>query len=310
MRNAFVEEIVQLAARDERVVLLTGDLGFSVLEPFSSQFPDRFYNVGVAEQNMVGLATGLAEAGYLPFVYSIATFASMRPYEFIRNGPALHRLPVRIVGIGGGFEYGPNGVSHFALEDLAIMRAQPNISVLAPADAAQARAAVRWSAHEPSSIYFRVGKTAAPVPGLEGRFTPGRIETIGEGTDVALIAVGASALTAVDAAEILRADGIDATVAVVSSLRPAPVEDLAQLLTRVSLAVTIEAHYIVGGLGSLVCEVVAEAGFRCRIIRRGVDRMPGGLSGTQAHLEHKFGISADAVAATIGEALNLQVQHS
>src|SRR5688500_14281558 len=143
MRNAFLEELLDLADEDPSVVLLTGDLGFMVLEPFAERFPDRFYNVGVAEQNMVGVATGLAEAGYRPFVYSIATFATLRPYEFIRNGPALHNLPVRVVGVGGGFDYAHNGVTHHALEDLAVMRTQPRMTVIAPADAGQARCALR-----------------------------------------------------------------------------------------------------------------------------------------------------------------------
>ena len=128
MRYAFVTTLLELAERDERILLLTGDLGFTVLEPFAEKFPyrsdlrrNRFFNVGVAEQNMVGVGTGLAEAGYIPFLYSIATFAAIRPYEFIRNGPALHRLPVRIVGVGGGFEYGSAGPTHWALEDIALM---------------------------------------------------------------------------------------------------------------------------------------------------------------------------------------------
>ena len=122
MRNAFLDALVSLAERDERVMLLTGDLGFSVLEPFAERFPDRFVNCGVAEQNMTGVATGLAEAGMVPFTYSIATFATLRPYEFIRNGAALHRLPVRVVGVGGGFDYGHNGITHFALEDYEVAR--------------------------------------------------------------------------------------------------------------------------------------------------------------------------------------------
>src|SRR3954467_8573355 len=138
MRAQFAHALVELAERDPRVMLLTGDLGFTILEPFAGGFPDRFYNVGVAEQNMVGLATGLAEAGLVPYVYSIATFASMRPYEFIRNGPLLHDLPVRIVGIGESADYGHNGVTHYALEDIALMRAQPRMTVVAPADSAQA----------------------------------------------------------------------------------------------------------------------------------------------------------------------------
>src|SRR5215216_1545015 len=134
MRGAFTKAVIELAQRDPRIVLLTGDLGYMALEPFADTFPDRFFNVGVAEQNMIGLATGLAEAGMIPFAYSIATFASLRAYEFIRNGPVLHDLPVRVVGVGGGFEYGPSGPTHFALEDLGVTRLQPGLRVVAPAD--------------------------------------------------------------------------------------------------------------------------------------------------------------------------------
>src|SRR5260221_14312183 len=122
MRGAFVRTLIELAHQNPEIVLLTGDLGFMALEPFADAFPDRFYNAGVAEQNMVGLATGLAEAGFVPFVYSIVTFATLRPYEFIRNGPIAHQLRVRIVGIGGGFEYGAAGHSHPGLQDVGVMR--------------------------------------------------------------------------------------------------------------------------------------------------------------------------------------------
>src|SRR5215203_4750189 len=129
MRGAFAKTITELAERDPRVVLLTGDLGYMALEPFSDRFPERFFNAGVAEQNMVGVATGLAEAGLVPFAYSIATFLTMRPYEFIRNGPVMQRLPVRLVGVGGGLEYGHNGSSHYALEDVALFRPHTGLQV-------------------------------------------------------------------------------------------------------------------------------------------------------------------------------------
>src|SRR5437016_102519 len=158
LRRTFVNALAELAEHDTRIVLLTGDLGFTVVEPFAERFPERFFNVGVAEQNMVGLATGLAEAGFVPYTYSIATFASMRPYEFIRNGPVHQRLPVRIVGVGGGLEYGVNGISHFALEDLALMRVQPGMTVVAPADVEQARSALVALADLEGPIYFRLGK--------------------------------------------------------------------------------------------------------------------------------------------------------
>jgi len=135
MRRTFIAALLELARREPRVLLLTADLGYSVVEPFAEALPDRFFNVGVAEQNLVGVATGLAEAGFVPFVYSIAAFASMRPYEFIRNGPIAHRLPVRVIGVGGGFDYGTAGFTHHALEDVGILRVDPGITVVAPADA-------------------------------------------------------------------------------------------------------------------------------------------------------------------------------
>lgn len=303
MRDDFVAELSELAAIDERVVLLTGDLGYLVLDAFSSRFPDRFFNVGVAEQNMVGIATGLAEAGYVPFVYSIATFATMRPYEFLRNGPVLHRLPVRIVGVGGGFDYGYNGITHFALEDYAVMRAQPDLMVVAPADSAQARATVRATRAITGPIYFRIGKRGTPVPGLDGRFAAGDIQLIGDGTDVALIAIGSIAREAQLAAETLAEEGIAATVAVVSTFNPSPVEGLVELLGRMSLAISIETHYLNGGLGSLVAETIAENGLNCRLIRAGVDVVPRGIAGSQEFLEDRFGLSAPRLVAMAHAAL-------
>jgi transketolase len=191
MRHAFAKALYDIAESDERIVLMTADLGFMVLEDFAQAYPSRFYNVGVAEANMIGLATGLAASGYIPFVYSIATFASMRGYEQIRNGPILHHLPVRVIGVGGGFEYGHAGFTHHALEDLAIARVQPGLSVVAPADHLQASAAIRLTYDLPGPIYYRIGKREDYVlPGLEGRFRLGRAEVVREGTDILIVTIG------------------------------------------------------------------------------------------------------------------------
>jgi transketolase len=314
MRNAFLDELLVLAEGDPRVVLLTGDLGFMVLEPFAERFPDRFYNVGVAEQNMVAVATGLAEAGLRPFVYSIATFASLRPYEFIRNGPLLHGLPVRIVGVGGGFDYAHNGVTHHALEDIAVMRAQPRMTVIAAADPDQARAGLRAGHAVDGPVYFRLGKGGRPMPGLDGRFALGRLETLAAagaieavgataaGGRVALIATGPiAAETAQAASRLSRLHGIEASVSVCASLAPPPVADLVALLERVPVAVTHEAAYVNGGLGSLVSEIVAEYGLATRVVRCAVREMPTGATGSQAWLEARYGIDADSVVrAAVG----------
>jgi len=304
MRSAFAQALLDLAAEDERIVLLTGDLGFAVLEPFAQRFPDRFFNVGVAEQNMIGLATGLAEAGHTPYVYSIATFASMRGYEFVRNGPILHELPVRVVGVGGGMDYGHNGVTHYALEDAGIMRVQPGIAVIAPADPEQTTAALPAIQALPGPAYLRLGKESQPCPGLDGRFALGRSERIGDGRDVALIALGGMAATAVEAAERLAADGVDASVLVVSSLNPAPTDDLAEALAEIPLALSAEAHYINGALGSLVAETIAEHGLSCRLVRAGLRATPIGATGSRPHLYQRHGLAPDQLAATVLQALD------
>jgi len=303
MRNAFVDELVALAAEDERVMLLTGDLGFMVLEEFEQRFPDRFVNCGVGEQNMVGVATGLAEAGFVPFVYSIATFSTLRPYEFIRNGPALHQLPVRVVGVGGGFDYGHNGITHFALEDYAVMRAQPRITVVAPGDDAHARAALRGTADLRGPVYYRVGKRGDEVPGLDGRFELGRLNLLRRGGDAAILAIGSIVHEALAAADALAEDGIEATVALVSSFNPGPVEEVVELLDGIPAALTVEAHYRNGGLGSFVAEAIAEAGLGTRLVRAGVDSMPAGETGSQSYLEERHGLSAPQLVRRLTQAL-------
>ncbi|MDQ6946622.1 MAG: 1-deoxy-D-xylulose-5-phosphate synthase [Actinomycetota bacterium] len=297
--------MIQLAEADDRVMLLTGDLGFMVVEPFADRFPDRFYNVGVAEQNMVGVATGLAEAGFIPYTYSIATFAALRPYEFIRNGPVHHQLPVRVVGVGGGFAYGTAGHTHHSLEDVAVMRAQPAISVVAPADSEQTVTAMRATWDLPGPLYLRLGKdSGSAIPGLDGRFGLGRAERVREGRDLVMVAMGPVAATAVAAAGSLAEHGVECAVVVVASLSPPPVQDLVHALTGCTVALTIEAHSVVGGVGSLVCEVVAEAGLGCRVVRCGVRSPPGdGLLGDEAYLLAAHGISRESLVSAACTAL-------
>ncbi len=306
MRTAFSQTIAELGERDPRILLLTGDLGFMALEQFSDRFPDRFFNVGVAEQNMVGLATGLAEAGLIPFVYSIVTFAALRPYEFIRNGPVLHQLPVRIVAVGGGVEYGTAGPTHHGLEDVGVMRLQPGLTVVAPADPDQARTVFRSTWDLPGPIYYRIGKNdKAVVPGLDGRFELGRLQMVREGRDLLILSMGGISNEAALAAEQLASRGLSPAFGVVASLNPAPTEDLATLLAGYPVVITVESHYVVGGLGSLVSEVVAENGLGCRVVRCGF-RAPLGAerSGSQAYIQKVNGISADAICETALETVD------
>lgn len=300
MRGAFFRTLTELARRDPRILLLTGDLGYMAVEPFADEFPDRFVNVGVAEQNMVGLATGLAEAGFIPFVYSIVPFAVLRPYEFIRNGPIQHRLAVRIVGMGAGFDYGNNGLSHYGLEDIAVLRAQPGITLISPADHRQTREALLAGWDLPGPVYFRLGKDdRTEVPGLDGRFEIGRAQELRDGTEALLVVMGSVAAEAASAADRLASEGIPVRLLVVASVEPPPVDDLVRDLGRFPLAVTIEAHSVTGGLGSLVSELAAERALLCRVVRCGV-RMPiDGTSGSRAFHHERHGLSADTLASTV-----------
>jgi len=304
VRAAFVKTLRELAEQDPRILLLTADLGYWALEPFAEQFPDRFFNVGVAEQNMIGVATGLAEAGLIPFAYSIANFAALRPYEFIRNGPILHRLPVRIVGVGGGFEYGHAGPTHFGLEDAGAMRVQNGITIISPADYQQTRTALQRTIDVPGPIYFRIGKDdRAVIPGLDGRFELGRAQVVREDGDLVFVCMGSVTSEAVAAADLLRDGGVEAALVVVASLSPPPTDDLADLLSRFDLALTVEAHSINGGVGSLVAEVIAERGLDCRLVRCGVRSLPDGISGGQAFMHTLHSLSPDALRATAMAAL-------
>ena len=187
MRTEFMRTLTELAAEDDRIMLVTSDLGWGVVDRFAREFPERFLNVGVAEQNMAGLATGLARDGMTPYLYSIATFSTMRCYEQFRNGAALHDLPIRLIGIGGGFSYGHAGPTHHALEDLTILRTQPAVTVIAPADHCQARSALQSMAQHPGPVYFRIDKNdQLELPGLAGRFALGRPELIRDGLGRAL----------------------------------------------------------------------------------------------------------------------------
>ena len=297
MRHTAIKTLMALAEQDERVLLLTGDLGYSVLEPFAQKYPEQFFNVGVAEQNMMGLATGLAEAGFIPFVYSIATFASLRPFEFIRNGPVLHSLPVRILGVGGGFEYGHAGVTHFANEDIGAMRLLPGMTIIAPADFEQTQTALTKTWDSPRPIYFRIGKDEkSVVPGLNGRFELGQVQIVRRGSDLLLLAMGTSALEAVRAAEVLERKNISSTVAVVACVSPVPEKDLVDLLSQFKSAITVETHYRVGGLGSLVSEIVAHHNLRCQVRRLGINSAIDPFIGSQAYMEGLHSLSNQSIA--------------
>ena len=303
MRKAFIQSLIKLASADERVLLLTGDLGYLVIEEFTERFPKRFLNIGVAEQNMLGVATGLAEAGFIPFVYSIAPFAALRPFEFIRNGPVYHQLPVRIVGVGQGVEYGFNGNSHFGVEDVGVLRTQPGLTIIAPADDLQAKNSVEKTHDLPGPIYFRLSKDSFEIPELGGAFELGKTQQIGSGEDVLLISSGAITRETIKAAHLLAEDGLKTTILVIASIAPAPVADLIETLSQHRHAFTVESHYITGGIGSLVAEVVAEHRLDVRVVRLGFETILNNTLGSAAFLQAANGLSAEKIASHVKKVL-------
>jgi transketolase len=305
VRKIFFETLAELGQMDRRVLLLTADLGFLAIEPFVQACPRQFFNVGVSEQNMIGLATGLAEAGYLPFVYSIAPFAVLRPYEFIRNGPIAHRLPVRVVSVGGGVEYATCGISHYGLEDIGVLRVQPNFPLVTPADSLQARSALKMLWNSKTPLYFRLSKNdQAVVHDLNGRFTPGVTQMLREGRDVLLLALGPAVQEALAAATLLNAEGVSARVELIDHLNGPELTALPGTLRQFSTIVTVERHYVNGGLGSFICEIVAERGYAAKaegghavkVVRCAFSRLPDGVIGDEAFLLNRYGLSAESIA--------------
>jgi transketolase len=305
LRKAFVETLCRLASLDKRIVLMTGDLGYMALEPFRNQFPDRFFNVGVAEQNMIGVATGMAEAGLRPYAYSIATFASLRPFEFIRNGPVLHRLPVRVVGMGMGFEYGASGATHYAVEDVGALRTLNGLTIVIPASPLQAAAAIRDTHDLAGPVYYSLGKDdRLSVPGLDDRFELGKVQVARRGGDVAIVTMGSVSQEAVAAAEDLAAGRVEATIVVVSNFSPDPDAQLAEILAPFRHVVSVEAQTVSGGLGAFTASVIASHGLACRLRILGVREPPDGTSGSQSERWRKYGLDRVGIVRSVLELIS------
>lgn len=300
MRTTFIETLVELAERDARIWLVTGDLGYSVLEPFAARFPDRYLNVGVAEQNMTGIAAGLARCGKVPFTYSIANFPTLRCLEQIRNDVCYHEADVKVVSVGGGFAYGPQGYTHHGLEDLGIMRMMPGMTVVAPADPVETRLATRAIAGHPGPCYLRLGKAKEPVVhASEPDFRLGRAIPVRPGLDVTLISTGCLLKAALEAAGRLAAEGIDAAVLSMPTLKPLDAEAVLRAASMTGHILSVEEHSVTGGLGTAVAEVLAEAGAAVRFRRYGV---PGRIYheiGSQGYLLRRLAGDLDEAVRAI-----------
>ncbi|NCA10987.1 transketolase [bacterium] len=305
MRTAFIRSLIDLSRVNDRLFLVVGDLGFSVVEPFADEFPDRFLNVGVAEQNMTGVAAGLATEGYHVITYSIGNFPSLRCLEQVRNDVCYHKLPVTIVSVGAGFSYGNLGYSHHAVQDIAVMRAMPNMSVYSPADPRETVKCVAAIVAHPGPSYLRIGKSGEPVlyadlPESTIDIEGGPIEIHAGDGGLAIVATGSILSVAIDAAGRLADQGMRAGV--FSCPRLAPVDDsFLAALWRYDTLVTVEEHIVVGGLGSLIRE---HCPHRTRVIAAAIDGNLPHAVGTQDFLRGKHGLTGPRIAALCREAMD------
>ena len=296
MRTAFVNTLIELAEKDENIYLLTGDLGFSVLEGFIQKFPERFINCGVAEQNMMGVAAGLALSGKKPYVYSIIPFVTMRCFEQIRNDICYQNLDVKIVGVGSGLAYGFLGATHHAIEDIAILRVLPNMTILSPGDPTEARELTLKSYQTKNPTYLRLNKSGEKIlyekkPEIE----IGKPVVLRGGEKGAIIATGIYLGLGVEIIEKLKANGYNLKLISLPTLKPIDKDALLKELAGIKVAFSLEEHNIIGGLGSAMAEILAESGWQGKFKRFAVPDRYCSAVGDTGYLRQEFNLSCDEI---------------
>lgn len=306
MRNAFADELLQLAQLDSRIVLLSGDIGNRLFDKFKTQFPSRFYNCGVAEANMASMAAGLAMCGLKPITYTITPFNTTRCLEQIRDDICYHNVPVLIVGTGAGLSYASLGCTHHSCEDISLLRSLPNMNVLCPGDAMELRSLLKLSLNSNAPTYMRIGKTGEPQihpspPSLE----IGKGWIIQEGTHLCLFSTGNMLPTAIAAAKHLQLKGISTHLISMHTVKPLDTELLASLTSKHSIWVTLEEHSLIGGLGSSIAEWMSDHTIQqTKLIRFGTpDRFPHSI-GSQQYLRTQYGLEPEPIANRIMKEMN------
>jgi len=298
MRAEFLDKIFRIAEIDERLVFMTADLGFGVVEKFAERFPDRFINVGVAEQAMIASATGLAEAGMIPYCYSIATFTSLRALEFTRNGPIAHGLPVKVVGVGAGMDYGFDGLTHFAIDDVSALRSYPGFLIWAPADAEEVTEDLEEIHNDPRPTYIRLLRRGIKSNNRRLHTNPIAV------TKVVVLSLGDAHSLGTKIASDFKIEGIQVDQISVTRIDHQTLSQISELLAKVDFCVTVENHLITGGLGSLACEAVATGGLTTRVIRVGVEELPISEYGDAEYLEKRFMTHTGRVVEEISRSVN------
>lgn len=295
-RDGFGEGIIDLAKRDENVVVLDADVAKSTrTEWFKKQFPERFFDMGISEQDLLGTAAGLSLGGKIPFVTTYGVFVTGRAWDQIRNSICYPELNVKIAGAHGGITVGPDGATHQALEEIAIMRVLPNMTVLVPCDAIETYKAIVAAASIQGPVFIRFGREAVPtITTPETPFTVGKAETFREGTDLTIIACGLMVHASLEAAELLAKEGISARVVNLHTVKPIDRDAIVRAAKETGAILTVEEHQIQGGMGSAVAEVLVET---CPVPMERVGiRDTFGESGDPEELLLKYGLHPAAIA--------------
>jgi transketolase len=306
VRDAFVRQLTDLASVDRRITLLTGDLGFAVLDNFAKSLPAQYVNVGVAEQNMAALATGMALEGHIAFTYSIGNFPTLRCLEQLRNDACYHHANVKTVAIGGGFAYGNLGFSHHATEDLAILRTLPGMTVVAPCDLWETEQATIAITKREGCAYLRLDKSHAGRTNRPGEiFELGCARMLRDGDALTLVGCGGLVADMLVAADELAQAGIHCRVLSHHTLTPVDSQALADAATQTAGILTVEEHTVAAGLGGAVAEHCLEKGPRPRLFRRiGLRDEFATVVGSQAYLRERYGIGRTAIAAAVRQMLS------
>lgn len=307
MRDAVIKAVEKLARNDKNVILISGDLGYGVLDNFRKQMPKQYFNVGVCEQNMASVAAGMALEGKKVYTYSIGNFPTLRCIEQIRNDICYHNANVTIIAVGGGFAYGSLGMSHHATEDIAIMRSLPNMRVFTPADASEAHLVAYQSAKLNAPCYIRLNKGGEPdihssYAAVES-YGFGQAIPLREGEDVCLFSAGAITMEALKAAQALAMQKVEATVYSFPCVKPIDTEILHMCAKRYKYVFTIEEHNIIGGFGSAVSENIAEKGTATKVIRIGLPDIYSSIVGSQSYLRHAYQMDSQAIAKKVMETI-------
>lgn len=304
MRDTFVRTLIELAKNDKDIELVTGDLGFGVLKPYWEQVPDQFTNAGIAEQNMTTVAAGMALEGKKVVTYSIGNFPTLRCLEQIRNDCAYHHANVNVVCVGGGFVYGSLGMSHHAMEDIAVLRALPDVAVLAPGDAMEAAAITKAMIEYPGTCYLRLGRGGERTIHDKkiDNIQIGKAIKVKDGEKVAIFSTGAIYDEVDDAYQELVAKGYHPAVYSFPTVKPLDMEVVKQCAEQFDLIVTCEEHNVIGGFGSAVAEVMAEMSERkAYLVRIGLQDLYATKVGTQKYLREQYGICASEIVKKIEE---------